>query len=381
MADLPEEPFEDVQTVEEPENNVEEPEQPEQPANNEEPEEPSEELPQEPSDGPEQPENNEEPEEEPEEQPSEEPSVDQRFQELSDLTGLELSSYDDVLENLNIAAQAKKDPLGYAGVSPSIKAAIEAEQKGIPPQKFFSVSSIDPDKLGEKDLLRQNYMLNNPDDDQEFLHMSFEREYDQKYGILNEEKSEDDFDSPQEYQKYLNDKKFAEKMLANESSKAKQNIGQWKEKALTPEKQGPSEEEQQRMDRAYAMETDRVMSKFNNLQVKMGENDTYNFKLNDEDKQAIRSRIENLTDFFKEIGVDSENQKIDQQKLAEFIGFYTLRDKLSDKIATHKVENKNRETVTSKLQNKGGKQQGIKHQEGQFLDELDEAATLFAQKR
>ncbi len=134
-----------------------------------------------------------------EEPPSEQPSPESQepqeqntdyIQELSKITGLELNSVNDVVDLLKEQSKIKNDPFGYLGISPQMKAAIEAEKQGVSPAKFFNLSTIDPETMDHKDLLLQQYLIDKSEDsdNERFLKMQFERDYDNKYSILNDNK-------------------------------------------------------------------------------------------------------------------------------------------------------------------------------------------------
>ncbi len=302
------------------------------------------------------------------------------LQDLSQITGLELKSINDVVDVLSEASRLKKDPYQALGISNQIKAAIEAEKQGIPPSKFFSVTSMNPENMNKKELLRQHFMLSNPEDseqDPEFMQMKFEKDYDAKYSILDDKRTEEDFDNEAEWRNFQREKLFAEKMLASEASKAKSGIATWKEKALQPEKSGPSQEEIDAMVKTYQLETKRVMSGLKHLTVKIGDN-PYNIAMKPDELQFVQKSLEDPMSFLKEIGIT--NDKVDQQKFAQFVSLFALRDTLPEKIATHKIEMKNKKVVTNKLENGKTTTTRVPANMNEFSDELAEAAHLLAQK-
>ena len=97
-------------------------------------------------------------------------------------------------------------------------------QNGGNTQDFYRLKSMDFENMSPRDVLFQSYLQDNPDitQDMEFARMSFDREFQAKYSILNSQPktqadflNEDDEPDVYAYQNYLNDRTFAERIWSS----------------------------------------------------------------------------------------------------------------------------------------------------------------------
>jgi hypothetical protein len=302
------------------------------------------------------------------------------FTELSKVAGSEITSFGDIVGALKEYSQLKSDP--FKGVSPALREAIEAEKKGIPPATFFSVTSVDPDKMTAKDLLRRKFHLENPtlaSEDPEFADMKFEADYEAKFSILGESRAEDDFDRPEQYQRYLNERKFAEKALSFESKQAKGLINDWKAKALAvaPAEEGPSQEDIEAANQRYTAETELVMSKLSDLPVKVSDKETFNVALTKAEKEQVKGYLADPSKFLSMIGFGSDT--LNQAVFAQAVAWLVAKDSVGERLAVQRIESKNKEVVTRKIENPSSNGVSVKHPDG-FVDDLAEAAAMLRGK-
>jgi hypothetical protein len=246
-----------------------------------------------------------------------EPPLTLDFEALSEGTGYEIESQDDIVELVN--SLKATDP--YEGVSPLLRQAIELEQGGGDVKQFLSILSVDVDKLSDKQVLYEDYMAKNPAlaEDREYAQQKFEREYNAKYGILGDEKLDVDFDTPEEYNAYLRDRDFVKKELAHEAKLSKDGLRKTQEDALAniPSASNEPSPEAQQIQEQYHEQSADYLERFETLQIPIDEEGKtfYNVPMNEESKPLLEGWAKNPAEFLETIGIPSDGGPIDTETL------------------------------------------------------------------
>src|SRR3990167_4658889 len=281
-------------------------------------------------------------------------SEDQFYTYVSQNTGLEIKSEDDLKKVLLEYKKYKDDP--YGGVSNFVKEVIKAEKSGISPSRFIALSSLDYSSLSAKEVLFQEHLNKNPNYGQnvEFARKNFEREYRSNYGILSKEgmKREEFTGTDQEFEQLQDDIAFTREKLAYDSGVAKKQLEAIKAQALTPEPQQlpktPAEIKAEQ-DRINA-EIDQALS-FDKLAIPLGEGE-YELPVTDQEKAKIRNYMQDPLKAIKDLfGIDVGQQHTDQEKFSTALAYLLAYPKVGAELSKHAIESKNKEIVTTKLEN------------------------------
>lgn len=254
-------------------------------------------------------------------------SDEEYFGKLSQDTGYQLSSDEDLIKVLSQARENEtrlkelesRDP--FADYDPIVKDIANAKKAGLNIDAYMNARKLDVDSLDAKEAMRQKFMLDNADEDPAFAKARFEREYKAKYGLINDHRTEEDFDSPEEYQQFLDDKKFAEMSLASDERKSKQDLNKWKEQNVTiPDTPtGLSDEDAKKVLEEYHQRVDSTVSELEGLEFKVGDKD-FQFGFDKDSKAAITEGLKNPDKTMKEVlGIDLESGNIDTNKLARML--------------------------------------------------------------
>lgn len=313
------------------------------------------------------------------------------FGTLKEKTGLEFQDESQLVNELQTLAEFKKDP--NAHLPAEIKAHMDFIQNGGNTQDFYRLKSMDFENMSPRDVLFQSYLQDNPDitQDMEFARMSFDREFQAKYSILNSQPktqadflNEDDEPDVYAYQNYLNDRTFAEKNLKFSSDKSKAKLVEWQKSATTPPKNpntGLSEEEAFAYANQYQEAVNSIKSVYKGEEFPISEDPNENLKLglNETVKAQWEQDLVNPGAFFNELGLHKDG-KIDLNKLAKASFKFRMFEKLGPIAKKLIIENQNRQTVAGTQQSNGSQQTGISTQNNQFDDELEEIAEAVAIK-
>jgi hypothetical protein len=284
---------------------------------------------------------------------------DEYFDELSDQIGYDVTSDDDVIDLVRHLSE--KDPL--EGLSPLMRQAAEFEKNGGDIREYFNVLSVNTENLSDKDAMWHKFKTENSSlaqENGEFAKQKFERDFKTKYKILSDTRTEDDFDSIEEYNAFQNDKGYASEELKYEAQLAKQTLANTREEALktAPPQVQVNEEEQRAVYEKYQDEANYYKSNFETLQIPIdAEGKTsYNIGLNEKSRPMYEKWMDNPSEFLDYIGIGSDQKSINTEALAAHVALtaaFAVDGEFSvgAQFANAMTERLNRNSVETRLEN------------------------------
>lgn len=285
-----------------------------------------------------------------EESGEERPSVD--WSSINKNTGLQIESENDLIQLLNDYKQLKeKDP--YEGLSPEAVSIDKAVKNGMSMQSYLTAMSLDVEKMPEKERLRQKFMMDNSElfqEDPEFADMSFEQEYEQKYGFLTEEMPEE-FDSPADEARYKKSKEFKEKAYKFEVAKATKELNKWKEENTTIQERKQDPQELEKVKQQYLNQVESVANDFKGLEVKLSEKENFQYSYTPEQVASVKKILENPVDALSHLGVDIASGNLNPGKLFDLLMKVSVVEDLGKKVAEYAVESRKAEDLKAKEKN------------------------------
>jgi hypothetical protein len=275
------------------------------------------------------------------------------YKDLSTQTGFEVKSQDELRNVLNEYVKLKnEDPL--KDVSPLVKELIQAEKAGIDPRRFLELSTTDFNTMPPKDVLYHKFQQDNVSlfkTNPDFGRKKFERDFVAKYGVTLP--TREDFDGTDEqYAKLTEDADFVKASLEYDASLAKETLNSMKSKALNPEPQ--PQKSQAELD-AIALkekaEIDSVLKKFDKLEIPLGK-EKISVEVTQDEKAILEKANKDVLWALKEyLGVDAVNSSIDRNKLTEALSLVLKRNTIGEMLGKIATEKKNKDIVTTKLEN------------------------------
>lgn len=283
------------------------------------------------------------------------------FKALTEETGIQVSSDKDIVNTLKENAQLKQelekfkaDP--FEGYDPLVKDIASATKAGMDIQTYMSARTLDVDSLDTKAALYQKFKLDNAENIKQnptFYQKKFEREFAAKYGKIDSQISEEDFDDNNSYQNALEDLEFTKAALENDVLVAKQDLKQWQKDNITiKQEEAPVEDVKERLE-AYHSEVAKTLESTKGLQLPIGD-ENFTFDLGNDGLEAVREGLMNPQNALKEIiGIDLETGVIDTNKLSKILVYSAAsnNNKLGDQLKKFAIEQYNKETIEGKMEN------------------------------
>jgi len=284
------------------------------------------------------------------------------FAELSELSGFEIKSYDDLVDNLKARRdletqliEAKEKLKSYEGLDPLALDIDKASKAGIDINQYLQARTLNPDTLSGKDLLREKFLLENAEQAKnrpDFVKMRFEREFTAKFGEAGKTYSDvdgDDFESKNEEANY---QKAA---LQAEEDSAKRYLQDWKAKNVTIKEPAPqvtetgyTEEQTAAIRQEYTNKAKEFVSSVESVEIAVGDKSfTYGIEGH---LAAIEKDLANPVETLQRHGIDLVNNKLDPDKMGELItAWYILKDVgFGKSLADFSIEQFNKQTITTK---------------------------------
>lgn len=300
---------------------------------------------------------------------------------LSEETGVEVTSDDDVIDKLKELASLREGS-DLSKLSPAIQAAIKVEQEGGNLSEHFARVSMDFGKMDTKEVLRQQFFKNdaklygtNP----KLAQMKFERHFNEKYGKWESYNNlTDDSDKEDFLDEHGQDSIDYEKMmLENDSALAKEELQVWKDEVKPVEKQategGLTEKESADYATKYSAKAEETLTSFNSVAISMGEGATdFELGLNEATKPLVEGWIKNPSTFLQDIGFNG--QEIDTQRLMPIMTLLAEASigNLGGKIAKFTVDSEDVETIRQAQEKPNGKTGADSSQDRGGLDEWEQ---------
>lgn len=283
-----------------------------------------------------------------------ETSPEEVYRELSQESGVDIKSYDDVVNKLKELKSLTEDP--YKGISPLLKEAIKAEQQGLDPSRFIQLSSLDYDKMDSRRALFEQFINKNADlykSNPAFAEKKFEKDFNARYGIINKKVDPDNMDES-EVRTLQEEQQFAKDSLDYDASVAKRELNELKQRAITPEpSQQPApltQEQIDKMKKEVEAEAQKIVDGFDSLEVPFGK-ENINVQLDVKQKAEVKQGLVDPLSFLaKHLGIDAGSEKIDKEKFASVAAWILAYPNVADIVGKLAVEWDNKKVV-NKLEN------------------------------
>jgi hypothetical protein len=336
-------------------------------------------------------------------------SDEEYFETISQSTGLQIENDDQIVDtivNLNKENETlrteneelkNKGPAIPEDMSDLLKQAYEYEKKGGNVRTFLSIVNQDTQSMSQKELIRQQFFNDHPEYvsiSPEFANQKFERDFNQRFGLVNEERTEDDFEDDISYLKWQDDKRFAKSELDFEAKKAANSIDAMKAKIINEEPQQPAsqqpevdEEALKAIQEKYLSQANEFKADFEAIEIPLdakGEK-SFNIGLNNKTKPQFEQWVDSPPDFFEHIGISKDGKTIDMDVFGAHVALTAAFEATGDAsvgamLTKHILENFNQQTLESQLENPeqtppvGASQASEMTDEEEALSKLSQAA-------
>jgi hypothetical protein len=289
----------------------------------------------------------------------EESTDEEYFSSLSEITGREVKSDDDIVTSLKRVSELeselealKSDPFG--GYDPIVRDIAAATKANMDVNTFMSAKNLNVEALDGKAALLEKYKLDNSEAfkrDANFAQKRFERDFASKYSAINKALDPDDFETDIDYQNALDDQEFSKSELSDSVAIAKQDLSKWqKENTTIVTPTGLSDEEVTQRIESYNREVDSTLSNLKGLSIPVGDKN-FTFDLGVEGLKEVKAGLLNPEQTVRDVfGIDLEKGSIDSAKLAKALVFQSSfnNGKLGDSLKTFALESFNKETLAAK---------------------------------
>lgn len=281
------------------------------------------------------------------------------YEDLSNQLGYDVSDDADVVAL--VRELSAKDPL--EGLSPLLQQAAKFESNGGDVREYFNVLSVNTDALSDKDAMWHKFKVENSSLAQEngdFAKQKFDRDFNARYRILSDNRTEDDFESVDEYNSFAKDKEYASLELQYEADLAKKSLVEGREEALrqAPAQAQVNEEQQQEIYQSYKADADYYKSNFDTLQIPIDADGktNYNIGLNEASRPMFNEWMDDPSKFLEYIGIGSDQKSIDVQGLAAHMALTAAfavdgEHSVGAQFAKAMTERVNRNSIETRLEN------------------------------
>lgn len=314
---------------------------------------------------------------------------EEAYAALSEETGVQVSSDEDVVNALTELASLRANG-DESTLSPAIQAAIKVEQDGGNLSEHFARVGMDFDKMDDKEVLRQRFYKDeaklygsNP----KLAQAKFERDFTKKYGqwvsyqALTD--AEDQTDFLTENGLTAEDIDYEKMMFTNDAEVAKGEMNTWKDEVKPEAKDNTkahefTDEEAAEFAAEFATKVEKSLEKFEAVGIQMGEGvDDYVLGLNDTTKPQVEAWAKNPSTFLQDIGFDGKEIDIDKLLPIMTLISEASNGNLGGRIAKYAVDSEDIETI-KKTQDKPSGKTGVdasqNRQGGDDWDKIGEAA-------
>ena len=284
-------------------------------------------------------------------------SYDATLDVLNEKYGTEYEDLDEMLDDLE-----GEQGQGYASEQIAELNRFVSET-GRSPEDYFKTQTQNYDEMSDSEVIKEYLSLENPDLTQKEIDLFFDSTYKQNEDKYN---SED-----------------------NELAKAREELKELQEEYWSPNELSDTysdeEIEQMEMEQREQLEDfydgmDKELEDIESLTFQINENESFDYKLTEEDKQVVGDALANLDDFFAPY-MDEEGE-IDRESLAVDMMAMKLQDKIVRSVASQ-YRSKGSEQVLRDIKNpsfepaKVTSNQGGSNIEKQISDQIFGDSTLW----
>ena len=341
-----------------------EPVEPSEPSETSEPSEP--EAPSDPSDpnNPDFPDGNEpsepvEPNEPTEPEVPSEPEdngEEEYYSSLTEATGYEITSSDDIVAMAQRLDYLEENP--YENLPKEAQMVVNAISNGGDYKNSLRLLSLDVENLRDKEALRESYFLDSKvSSNRELAELQFEKDFDNKYGILDELNKISDQDERAEFEAE-NERaiKLAKLSFEQDVKDAKERINGFVDENTTKSPvDSISKEEREEFLQNHVNSVEQTVSEFDGVTFSFGDNGDikFNLQLTEEQQEGLQNFLTNPEDFFREeIGFDIREMKYtDYHSMSALYTIISNLDNLPNMLGQFYMEKSDEKTVEEIVQN------------------------------
>jgi hypothetical protein len=289
-------------------------------------------------------------------------SDEEAFVALSEETGVEVNSDEDIVSALTELAQLRQQqPNPLDGLSPAIQQAIEVEKSGGDLADHFRRTSMDFEKMDATEVLRQKFFKDNSKlykANPKLAQMKFERNLKDNYGRFQQLQGLEDIEKEDFLEQHGQENiEYEELMFQNDVEEARNELSEW-QKSAKPEaksttsesQQGLSEDEAKKIAEKYMETKEKVMNDFKAVTIPIGDNaDAFALGLNESTEPLVTEWANNPATFLEDIGFN--NGEVDIERLMPIMTLIAEASNgdLGGKLARHVASLENIETFRKTL--------------------------------
>lgn len=316
---------------------------------------------------------------------------DQAFTELSEETGIEVRSSDEVVQALQELAGYRKGEGVQSNLSPAIMAAIGVEKAGGDLSEHFRRVGMDFEKMDGAEVLRQKFFKDNASlhkQNPKLAQMKFERQSKDNYGMFHHYQSLKTEDEKEQYAEEVGMENIEYEKLSyeNDVAQGKTDLQAWQKESAPKQETPPgsaSNVSQEKID-AYQANAKEALKNFEAVTIPIGENvEDYALGLNESTTPIVTDWVENPYNFLQAIGFEGDS--IDTERLLPIMTLIAeaAEGSLGSRLKEYIVSNKNIETIEKKVDNANNfeKQAPPPEKEGDVWSQIAEGAEEARKKR
>ena len=293
-------------------------------------------------------------------------SYDATLDVLNEKYGTEYEDLDELLDDLE-----GEQGQGYASEQIAELNRFVSET-GRSPEDYFKTQTQNYDEMSDSEVIKEYLSLENPDLTQKEIDLFFDSTYKQNEDKYNSE-----------------DNELGKIHLKRDVAKAREELKELQEEYWSPSELSDTysdeEIEQMEMEQREQLEDfydgmDKELEDIESLTFQINENESFDYKLTEEDKQVVGDALANLDDFFAPY-MDEEGE-IDRESLAVDMMAMKLQDKIVRSVASQ-YRSKGSEQVLRDIKNpsfepaKVTSNQGGSNIEKQISDQIFGDSTLW----
>ena len=293
-------------------------------------------------------------------------SYDATLDVLNEKYGTEYEDLDEMLDDLE-----GEQGQGYASEQIAELNRFVSET-GRSPEDYFKTQTQNYDEMSDSEVIKEYLSLENPDLTQKEIDLFFDSTYKQNEDKYNSE-----------------DNELGKIHLKRDVAKARDELKELQEEYWSPNELSDTysdeEIEQMEMEQREQLEDfydgmDKELEDIESLTFQINENESFDYKLTEEDKQVVGDALANLDDFFAPY-MDEEGE-IDRESLAVDMMAMKLQDKIVRSVASQ-YRSKGSEQVLRDIKNpsfepaKVTSNQGGSNIEKQISDQIFGDSTLW----
>lgn len=286
---------------------------------------------------------------------------DELLDALSDVVeGDGFKSIEEIKEAAKAYKEKQESEQQFQGLTEEEIARINAGREFGDYKLYDELKSLDPQNLDNKEVLRQQFFLDekNRGRDPEYLNKKFEKEYKAKY-VPSEDEDEED------KKFYADEEKEAAKDARKELENKKQKLQELAQKNVKGEENEPDPKEEQKQDEEWYDMVDNTLKQHDSVEQTV-ENKEANFSVdisrNKKKEEMVQKAMDQPGQLVKEL-IGDKNDNVDPSNLHDFVVWNTHREEILTEVYKQGQNDmkeqflKDRKNNDPQKANKGGEKQ------------------------